>query len=162
MMICICYVSPAKLPSFFQIKGWEVLPHPPYLSYLAPADFHLFRSLEDLKINIRTLLEETVDLFKLRIEGVTTCWSTMVENESNFTFLDLDRFPLLSFSYILWWNVISFRKTLRTCTHTHIHTHILLILGLENTPTASQLRDKTPPSTSVFDITLNNLRGRLQ
>ena len=25
--------------------GWEVMPHPPYSSDLAPSDYHLFRSL---------------------------------------------------------------------------------------------------------------------
>jgi len=27
--------------------GWDVLPHPPYSSDLAPSDFHLFRSLQN-------------------------------------------------------------------------------------------------------------------
>jgi histone-lysine N-methyltransferase SETMAR len=27
--------------------GWNVLPHPPYSSDLAPSDYHLFRSLQN-------------------------------------------------------------------------------------------------------------------
>ena len=48
-----------------------------------------------------------------------------------------------------------------TRTHTHTSTQWPSRLGLQNTLTASLQRGKTP-STSVLDLTLNNLMVRLQ
>jgi hypothetical protein len=45
--------TPDHTPTANMTKGaiqeldWEILPHPPYSSYLAPSDYHLFRSLSN-------------------------------------------------------------------------------------------------------------------
>jgi histone-lysine N-methyltransferase SETMAR len=38
-----------------QKLDWEILPHPPYSSDLAPSDYHLFRSLSN---NLRGFLQQ--------------------------------------------------------------------------------------------------------
>ena len=43
--------------------GWEVLMHPPYISDLAPSDFHLFRSLQNSLGSVRLTSREDCQNF---------------------------------------------------------------------------------------------------
>ena len=44
VMLCIWWVA-RLVKKYLETLKWEVLPHPPYSSYVAPSDYNLFRSM---------------------------------------------------------------------------------------------------------------------
>uniref|UniRef100_A0A8R1I8G5 Histone-lysine N-methyltransferase SETMAR n=1 Tax=Caenorhabditis japonica TaxID=281687 RepID=A0A8R1I8G5_CAEJA len=62
------------------ILGIQVLLHPPYSPALAPTDYHLFRSLQNLlaeqKFHHRKAVEKRLDdFFSLLVSGVLCEWN---------------------------------------------------------------------------------------
>ena len=51
-------VIPVK--NYLENSGWEVLPHPPYNPDLAPSDYHLFRSIQNVLTEIRFTSEQGI------------------------------------------------------------------------------------------------------
>ena len=46
--------------NYLENSGWDVLTHPPYSLDLAPADFHLFRSMQNALTEIRFTSEQGI------------------------------------------------------------------------------------------------------
>jgi hypothetical protein len=80
-----------------QELDWEILPHPPYSTDLAPSDYHLFRSLSNnwrrVSFNndaeLRNWLDDfftakPVDFFKCGIENLLERWKAVVNNEGEY------------------------------------------------------------------------------
>ena len=42
-----------RVKNYLENSGWEVLPHPPYSSQLAPSNYHMFRSMRNALTGIR-------------------------------------------------------------------------------------------------------------
>jgi len=76
---------------------WEVLPHPPYSSNLAPSDFHLFRSMENFLRNQKFKSLDDVDLavsqcidlknpklFSDGFDQVPSCWQKVIDCNGDY------------------------------------------------------------------------------
>ena len=50
--------TPVK--NYLENSGWEVLPHPPYSLDLAPSDYHLFWSMQNVLTGIRFTSEQGI------------------------------------------------------------------------------------------------------
>ena len=72
--------------------GWKILPHPPYSPDLAPTDFHLFRSLQNLlngkqfdsKEMVKRFVEnffteKTPDFFQRGIMNLPNRWRKVID-----------------------------------------------------------------------------------
>jgi histone-lysine N-methyltransferase SETMAR len=79
-----------------QKLNWEILDHPPYSPDLAPSDYHLFRSLQNLLNNKKfESFEEVNDsilayfeskprsFYKAGIEKLVTRWETVIASSGN-------------------------------------------------------------------------------
>ena len=76
--------------------GWEVIPHPPYISDLAPSDFHLSRSLSNnlqgissadenvLRTRFDNLNSKPRDLYRCWIEKLLQRWQNVVNSEGEY------------------------------------------------------------------------------
>ena len=77
--------------------GWEVLPHPTYSPDIAPSDYHLFRSLQNILENkifkdIEDVREEVTRFFASKpvsfyrggIKKLPQRWETIIENDGNY------------------------------------------------------------------------------
>jgi hypothetical protein len=67
---------------------WEILPHQPYSSDLAPSDYHLFRSLSRATCaefpSTTTLSSKPAYFFKRGIENLPELWEAVVNNGGEY------------------------------------------------------------------------------
>ncbi|KAK6728845.1 hypothetical protein RB195_006110 [Necator americanus] len=93
--------SRRRLPRKFwssDVDADEVLPHPPYISNLAPSDYHLFRSLqhhlEEKRYDDRDNLENdlraffasrSLEFYAKGIRYLVRCWQKVVDVDGDYS-----------------------------------------------------------------------------